>query len=68
MKFWPLNPYYKRSDWKTWLAEKFSEALTSKLWKKKKIHAAEAYRNGVKLNHIHPLWFYQKSSTDPTKG
>ena len=35
MKFWPLNPYYKRSDWKTWLAERFSEALTSKLWNKK---------------------------------
>ena len=28
--FWPLNPYYKRSDWKPWLA------LTSKLWNKKK--------------------------------
>ena len=36
VKFWPLNPYYKRSDWKTLLAESFSEALTSKLWNKKK--------------------------------
>ena len=35
MKFWPLNSYYKRSDWKIWLAERFSEALTSKLWSKK---------------------------------
>ena len=35
VKFWPLNTYYKRSDWKTWLAERFSEALTSKLWNKK---------------------------------
>ena len=35
MKFWPLNPYYKRSDWKTLLAERFSEVLTSKLWNKK---------------------------------
>ena len=67
MKFWPLNPYYKRSDRKTWLSERFSEALTSKLWNKK-IHAAEAYRDGAKLNYIQPLWFYQKSSTDPSKG
>ena len=35
MKFWPLNPYYKRPDWETWLSERFSEALTSKLWNKK---------------------------------
>ena len=34
-KFWPSNPYYRRSDWKTWLSERFSEALTSKLWSKK---------------------------------
>ena len=25
-------------------------------------------RNGAKLIYIHPLWFYQKSSTDPSKG
>ena len=67
MKFWPLNSYYKRSDWKIWLAERYSEALTSKLWNKKKIHAAEAYRNGAKLNYVHPLWFYQKYSTDSSK-
>ena len=31
-----INPYYKRSNWKTWLSERFSsEALTSKLWNKK---------------------------------
>ena len=54
MEFWPLNFYYKRSGWKIWLAEKFSEALTSKPWnKQKKIHAAEVYRNGVKLNYVH---------------
>ena len=35
MKFWPLHPYYERSDWKTWLSERFSEVLTSKLWNKK---------------------------------
>ena len=23
MKFWPLNPYYKRCDWKTWLEKAF---------------------------------------------
>ena len=33
-----------------------------------KIQAAEAYRNGAKLNYHHPLWFYQKSSTDPSVG
>ena len=53
MKFWPLNSYYMRSDWKIWLAKRFYEALTSKLWNKK-IHAAEACRNGAKLNYVHP--------------
>ena len=28
LKFWP---YYKRSDWNTWLAESFSETPTSTL-------------------------------------
>ena len=54
MKFWFLNPSYKRSDWKIQLTERFSEALTSKPWNKKKIHTAEAYRNWAKLNYIHP--------------
>ena len=31
MKFWPFNPYYKRSDWNTSLAKRFSEILMSKL-------------------------------------
>ena len=35
VKFWPLNPYYKRSNWKTKLAERYSEVVTSKLWNKK---------------------------------
>ena len=35
MKFCPLNPYYKRSDLKTCLSERFSEAPLSKLWNKK---------------------------------
>ena len=27
-----------------------------------------SYRNGVKLNYVHPpLWFCQKSLTDPSK-
>ena len=47
--------------------KKKTEALTSKLWNKI-IHAAKAYRNGAKLNHIHSLQFHQKSSTDPAKG
>ena len=67
MKLWPLNPYYKRSNWKTWLSERFSKALTSKLWNKK-LHVAEGYRNGAKLNYVHPLCFYKKSSTDPSDG
>ena len=28
----------------------------------------EAYRNGVKLSYIHPLWSYQKYLADPSKG
>ena len=28
----------------------------------------EAYRNGVKLSYIHPLWSYQQYLTDPSKG
>ena len=51
MKFWPLHPYYKRSNWKTWPSERFSEVLTSKLWNKKNTY--KAYRNGAKLNYIH---------------
>ena len=31
-----LNPYYKRSNWKTWPSQIFSEALTFNLWKNKK--------------------------------
>ena len=60
MTFRPLNSYYKRSDWETCLSERFSEAQTSKLWNKER-HAAEVYRNGAKLNYIHPPRFYQKS-------
>ena len=66
MKFWALNLYYKQSNWKTWLSERFSEVLTSELWKK--IHAAKAYRNRAKLNYTHPLCFKQKSLTDHSKG
>ena len=33
LAFKPLL-HYKRYDWKTWLSERFSEALTSKLWNK----------------------------------
>ena len=32
----PINSYYQRSDWKTWLSERSSEALTSKFWNKTK--------------------------------
>ena len=41
MKFWPLNPSYKKSDWKTWLSERFSEALTTKFWNKKQYFLAK---------------------------
>ena len=54
MKFWPLNSYYKRSDSKVWLAEDFLKLKKLSFEIKKKIHVAEAYRNGVKLNYVHP--------------
>ena len=53
MKFWPLNPYYKRSNWTNLTSRKIFWSLTSKLWNKK-IHTAEAYWNGAKLNYIQP--------------
>ena len=57
IKFWPLNPYYKKSNWKTCLSKRFSEAVSPKLWHKK-IHAAEAYRNGEKLKYyVHPGFY-----------
>ena len=59
IKFWPLNPYYKRSDWKIWLSERFSEAVTSKHWDKK-IHPAKPW-NGAKLNYVHPPFGFIKS-------
>ena len=62
MKFWSLNPL-QEIQFKN-LSESFSEAL----FEIKEMHAAKTYRNGAKLNYIHPLWFYQKSSTDPSKG
>ena len=51
LKFWPLNPCYKRSDWKNWVSERFSEAWTFKLWNKRNACCCEACRNGVKLNY-----------------
>ena len=36
MKFWPLNHYCKRPNWKTRLSERFSYTLTSKLWNNNK--------------------------------
>ena len=61
MKFRTLNLlYYKRSDWKTWLSERFSEALTGKLWNKKN-KGYRAFRNGVKLNYIEPPYGFIKS-------
>ena len=49
MKFWPLSSYHKRSD-----------LLKLFIFEIKKIHTAQAYQNGVKLNYIHPLQFYKK--------
>ena len=52
MEFWHLNSYYKRSDWKIWLAERVSQALTSKLWNKKKCmlpNLTEIERNLIML-------------------
>ena len=64
MIFCPLNPYYKRSHWKTQVAERFSEALISKLWNKKKHilpKLTEMERNWIIFT---PLWFDKKSLTD----
>ena len=68
MTFWPLNLYYRRSDWGTWLSETFPEALTSKLWNKKKYmlqKLTEMERNWIMLI---PLRLYQESLTDPFTG
>ena len=68
MKFWFLNPSYKRSDWKIQLTERFSEALTSKPWNKKKYilpKLTEMERNWITFT---PLWYDKKSLTDPFKG
>ena len=67
MKISPLNTCYKRPNWKTWLSQRFYEALTSKLWNKK-IHAAKAYRNGAKLNYVHPPMVLSKIFEDPCKA
>ena len=55
MKFWPLNSYYKRSDWKTWLADRFSEGLTSKLWNKKKNRCYWSLQKSSKCVKLHSL-------------
>ena len=62
MKFWPLSPCYKRSNWKTWLSGRFSEALTSKFSNKKEILAklTKMEQNWIMFTL---LWFHQKSST-----
>ena len=55
MKFWPLNSFIKRPDWKTYYEKDFL-----KLWhlsfKIKEIHAAEARRNAVKLNYVYNVY------------
>ena len=47
MKFCPLNSYNKRSDWKTWLVERFSEALTSNKTKYMLLKLTEMQRNWI---------------------
>ena len=67
VKFWPLNPYYRRSDWKIWLAEGFSEALTSNLLNKKNIYTfCQSLQKWSEIELYSPpppslysLWFYQ---------
>ena len=60
--FWPLNPYYKISDWKTWLAESFPETPTSKLQNKRKyllLKLAEMEQNWIMFTpycFIKNLW------------
>ena len=59
MKFWTLNPYYKRCDWKTWLSQTLFEALHRQYMLPK---LTEIEQNWIMLI---PPWLYQESSTDP---
>lgn len=58
MKIWCLNPYYNKFDWKTWLSESFSGALS---FERKKKHATKSYRNWIsKLNYVQPTIILSK--------
>ena len=66
MKFWPLKPYYKRSDWKNWLAFLKLQHLSFKIKKKYLLpQLAEMVWNWIMFT---PIWFYQKSSLDPLRN
>ena len=63
-----FKPLLQKIGLKNWLSESFSEALTSKLWNKRKfmlLKLTEMQRNWIIFIY---LWFYQKSLTDPSKG
>ena len=62
MKFWTLNPYYKRCDWKTWLSQTLFEALHGQYMLRK---LTEIEQNWIMFI---PPWLYQESSTDPFTG
>lgn len=52
-KFWFLSIYYKRFDLKTWLSERFPEALPPKLWNKK-IICSRSLQNEENINYVQP--------------
>ena len=61
MKIWCLNPYYKKFDWKTWLSESFSGALSFQREKNMLPNLIEIeLANWIMFN---PQSFYQKSLT-----
>ena len=68
MTFWPLDPYHKSPDSKTWLTESFSEALPYKLSNKKNYMSPKLREMKLNWIFIHPYWFQQKSSTASSTG
>ena len=51
----------------TWPSERFSEALTSKLWNKKEYMLPKLTEMERSWIMFIPLWFYEKSLTAPSK-
>ena len=61
MTFCLLNPYYKISEGKTWLSERFSEAPTSKLWNKKIYICCRSLQKWSEIELYSPPYGYIKN-------